>query len=504
MKTHVGTIILAALIILGTTARSSEGQTGPEVPEMASLDSQIESFMNKWSVPGGAVAVSYQGRLVYARGFGYADVENQIPVQPTSTFRIASVSKSVTGIAVAKLIDDGLLSKDAIVFGSSGILTGARYDTLADPRMTDITVGDLLHHVAGLGNLGSGRDPVFADLEVEAAAGFGLPHSPEDKIEYYIKSRFLNSNPGDVYVYSNLGYLILGRVVEAVTGMSYADYCETALFEPLGISTFKMGHSLLENRHPHEVKYYEYPGAPTTTSVYGTGEQVPWSYGGMNVETFDAHGGWTASPIDLVKLLNGADGLATAPDIISAAAVQTMTAALPNSSGYAMGFSVNQFGNWWHVGSIPGGTAEWVRGNGGFNYALLFNYRPQGNQNGAFIGDMDGIFWNARSSFSGWPSHDLFSMFTSIDGVATDDSRLSISVYPNPTVDNVRVALAQTAGRTASIAVFDLLGRVVAEPTEVRDDAVTIDLSHVPAGIYFVRATDGDAVTTQKLTVTHK
>ncbi len=484
-------------------ATHASGQTGPEVPEMTSLDDAVEAFMAKWSVPGGAFAVTYQGRLVYARGFGYADVENQIPVEPTSTFRIASVSKSITGIAVAKLIDDGVLTKADKVFGPGGILTGARYDSLFDARIADITVGDLLHHTSGFATLSSGRDPVFADLEAETAMNFGLPHSPEDKIEYYLKTQTMNRNPGVSYLYSNLGYLVLGRVIEAVTGMSYAAYCDTALFAPLGISTIKIGYSLPENRLPHEVKYYEYAGAATTTSVYGTGEQVPWTYGGMNVETFDAHGGWTASVIDLVKLLGAADGFTTAADILSSSAVATMSTALPYSSGYAMGFAVNGANNWWHTGSIPGASAEWVRASGGYNFALLFNYRPANHLNNQFNGEMDGLFWGALSGFTGWPSHDLYSTFTGVEpsrGAAA--TTLSLSVYPNPARNDVVSLdiLSDTPGNV-TVTVYDLLGRVVSEPERPIGSRHVLEIGDLHAGTYFIRAQSGTAVATQQLFV---
>lgn len=502
---HLCVIPMSVLVLVGfilLTAPAS-AQTGVAVPEMSSLDAGIQAFMNKWNVPGGAVAVSYRGRLVYARGFGYADVVGQIPVEPTNSFRIASVSKSVSGIVAAKLIDEGKIALAEKVFGPSGLLKGPHYDTLADPRMIDITVGDLLYHTAGLGTLSTGHDPVFADLYVESQMGFGLPHSPEDKIEYYLKTQSLRRNPGTGYEYSNLGYLILGRVIEAVTGASYTAYTKTVLFDPLGISTFRMGRSLLADRLPGEVLYYEPAGSGMAISVYGTGEQVPWSYGGMNVETFDSHGGWTASVVDLVRLLDAVDGFSTSPDILSSAAIQLLRTPTAASAGYAMGFAVNAANNWWHMGSIPGASAEWVRASGGFNLALLFNTRSSA-QLDQFNREMDAIFWSARNGFSGWPAHDLYPLYTAIEPESVRPGRFSLEVYPNPSRDEATVQISTALASWVTVSVLDILGRNVmrldSEPA-VGTRLISIDTGSLRPGVYFVRTSDGRVTSTARLVV---
>lgn len=383
-------------------------QTGVEVPELTSIDDAVQAFMGKWSVPGGSVAITYQERLVYARGFGLADVDAELPVDPSHVFRIASVSKSITGIAIAKLIEDGLLEKNDLVFGPSGILSEAPYDVLNDARMERVTVGQLLHHTSGFSRLVSNRDPVFADVFVAGQTGWPLPHDPATKIEYYLKNELLGRDPGTGYEYSNLGYLILGRVIEAVTGLSYEEYCRSVLFEPNDIETIRMGQSLLENTYDNEVRYYGYPGVGTGQSVYGTGEFVPWHYGGINVETFDSHGGWTASASDLLRLLVSVDGFSNKPDILAAATIQTMTTPSTTSGNYAFGFAVNSINNWWHVGSIAGATAEWVRSSNGLNWTLLFNTRPSPSQNDQFIREMDALIWSVLPGITSWPDHDLF------------------------------------------------------------------------------------------------
>jgi len=94
-------------------------QTGEPVPEMVNVDEIFSNFMNDWNVPGGSIAIVRDGRLVYARGFGYADRESDELVQPHHLFRIASISKPITSIAIMKLIDQGLINVDAKVSANS-------------------------------------------------------------------------------------------------------------------------------------------------------------------------------------------------------------------------------------------------------------------------------------------------------------------------------------------------------------------------------------------------
>ena len=87
--------------------------TGEAVPGMASVDAVISALMKKWEIPGGAVAIVKDGRLVYARGFGWADVQARQPAAPDALFRIASVSKPITAAAVLRLVEEGKLALDA-------------------------------------------------------------------------------------------------------------------------------------------------------------------------------------------------------------------------------------------------------------------------------------------------------------------------------------------------------------------------------------------------------
>jgi len=113
--------------------------SGTAVPGMASYDQIISDLMRKYAIPGGAVAVLRDGKLIYARGFGYADVENKTPVQPDALFRIASVSKPITAVAIMKLVEEGKLSLDDRVAPFIAYLTPAA-GAAVDPRWDQITI----------------------------------------------------------------------------------------------------------------------------------------------------------------------------------------------------------------------------------------------------------------------------------------------------------------------------------------------------------------------------
>src|SRR5688500_6396184 len=119
--------------------------SGAAVPGMEQYDQSIRDLMRKYAIPGGAVAVVRDGKLFYARGFGYANVENKTPVQPDALFRIASVSKPITSAAIMKLVEEGKLTLDDRVAPFIAHLTPAEGATV-DPRWEQITIRHLLNH----------------------------------------------------------------------------------------------------------------------------------------------------------------------------------------------------------------------------------------------------------------------------------------------------------------------------------------------------------------------
>ena len=385
--------------------------TGTAVPELASFDRVLTALMGKWGIPGGAIAVVKDGRLVLARGYGYADAEAKDPVAPNALFRIASVSKPITAVAVLQLAEQRRLDLDAKAFALLPGLAPPPGATV-DARLNAITVRQLLSHLAGWDRTRS-YDPMFRATQIAEALGTTAPAGAEAVIRY-MRGQPLDFAPGERYVYSNFGYAVLGRIIEQASGQSYGAYVTESVLRPMGITRMRLGRSLLSDRAPGEVRYYD--GSGLAPSVFPAGGQVPWPYGGFHLEAMDAHGGWIASAVDLAKFITAVDGLATRPDLLRPETVDLMTARPPavwdgSAFHYAAGWLVRpQQGNWWHDGSLPGTSALIVRTGTGLAWAVLFNARSM-VAGSTFEQEVDPAVWQAVAQVATWPGHDLFAQY---------------------------------------------------------------------------------------------
>jgi N-acyl-D-amino-acid deacylase len=303
--------------------------TGKSVPEMASYDQIIPAFMSKYDAHGGAVAVVKDGRLVFARGYGYADTESGAAVQPNSLFRIASLSKQITAVTILKLVEDGRLSLDDKAFSILDLKPPSGMQ-VQDQRIFSITIRELLEH-SGSWDRDKTFDPMFEPFRIAQALGVQSPPTKEQIIQYML-TQPLQFSPGTQYVYSNFGYLVLGRLIEKVTGQPYEDYVRANVLAPMGITDMRIGHTLLSGALQNEVHYYDYPNAPTVQLVFNPNVQVPSPYGGFYLEDMDSHGGWIASAIDIVRFAASVDG-AKPPPYLNSTSIQIMTARPPPPYG---------------------------------------------------------------------------------------------------------------------------------------------------------------------------
>ncbi|MBX6333599.1 MAG: serine hydrolase [Gemmatimonadaceae bacterium] len=387
--------------------------SGARVPGMESYDRIIPALMAKWGIPGGAVAVVKDGRLVFARGYGYADTAAHEVVRPDALFRIASVSKPITSATILSLVQSGALSLDDRPFA---MLTDipALPGAIEDPRLDSITVRQILYHAGGWDRDVSG-DPMFMSWTIAEATGTTPPASTEAIIRY-MRGRPLDFAPGTRYAYSNFGYAVLGRVIEHVTGEPYESYVKTHVLAPMGITRMRIGGSRLADRAEGEVHYYD-PG--TTASVFSGEGTVRWPDGGFYLEAMDAHGGWIASTIDLLRFLTHIDPRTATTPFLSAATVSTMLAHPPAplwmgaDAWYAMGWMVRPPGgdaNWWHDGSLPGTSTLLVRAYNGLAWAALFNARAS-TATSSFSAELDAALWTAAGGVTAWPSGDLFGAY---------------------------------------------------------------------------------------------
>ena len=335
--------------------------------------------MSAHAVPAVSIAATYQGRLVYLKAYGQADVGAAQAATTVSRFRLASVSKPITSVAIMKLLEAGKVHLSDKVFGA-GALLGTTYGTQPyGPHITEITIDELLHHTSG-GWPNDGTDPMFTNPTLTAG----------QLISWTLDHRPLTNTPGTVYAYSNFGYSILGRVIEAVTGQGYEAAVKTLVLTPLGITDMTIGGNTLADRLPDEVRYY------------GQGGEDPYAY---NIHRMDSHGGWIATPRDLAAFLVHVDGFATVPDILAASTIATMTTGSSAEPGYACGWSVNSGPNWWHIGSLPGTVTEIIRGANGWTWVALANTR---SGDSTFVSDLDNLLWTALPHVSDIPPYSLF------------------------------------------------------------------------------------------------
>ena len=262
--------------------------TGQPRPELARLDEWITAYLAEHKIPGASLAIAREGQLVYARGFGLADREAKTPVEPDNLFRIASVSKPITGVAIMKLVQDEKLHLEDKVLdyiqSEPHLEDGGKFDE----RWKQITVVECLSHTGGW-DRDKSYDPMFEAIRMAKSLKIDLPILPEHIIRYQL-GQPLDFDPLTRYAYSNFGYSILGRVIEKVSGQPYEKYVQENIFKPLGIERPRIGGSLASQRAEGEVQYYDVHDA-TGLAVVGPGagkDQVPISYGTWRQETLDA------------------------------------------------------------------------------------------------------------------------------------------------------------------------------------------------------------------------
>jgi N-acyl-D-amino-acid deacylase len=412
----IATLILISLVAACTGPALTPLPTSTQVTtptvdyssSMAIYDRVVTQLMTKWGVPGGSIAVSKDGRLVLTKAYGIADRERNLPVQPESLFRIASVSKTITAVAVLKLVEEGELDLEAKAFKLLDNLKPVSGKTV-DPRIYNVTIRQLLQHSGGWdGN--KSFDPMFYPTKAAIEVGATQPATSETIIRYML-GQPLDFDPGSQYAYSNFGYCVLGRIIEKVSGQSYYDYVMDKILRPAGATSMRLGKSLENERYDGEVHYYDYEGAPMALSVFPNSLIVPWPYGGFDIEAMDSNGGWVATATDLLRFVTALDsGKLIKPDTLTTMVSHPAAPLWQGSSYYyGMGWVVRPSGNtasWSHTGSLPGSHSDVVRTSNGFAWAALFNTRPE--DAGAFSDEIGNALWDAYNGVTSWPPNDLF------------------------------------------------------------------------------------------------
>jgi CubicO group peptidase (beta-lactamase class C family) len=360
--------------------------TGQATPSLSDFDTRMIALMETWHLPGGQLAVAKDGRLVLSRGYGYGDVERKQPVQTDSLFRIGSVSKTLTTVAILKLLESGQIHLNDSAFRILSDLRPPK-GAVVDSRLYEITIQQLLQHEGGW----ESNDLLELPWSRMASAIIGRVDPPEcETIIRYAMSVPLDFTPGTKANYSNFGFCVVGRVIEAVATRvhnrktSYEEYVKKEVLVPAGVNRARLGGTRLSDRAIGEVRYYGQANQPLSPSVYPGEGYVPFAYGGFYLRAGGAAGGWIASAEDLVRFGTAIDGqrgqALLKPEtfrIMTETPVPSSTVAGGTGRSIGLCWTVARRTDgidFWHTGALKDSNAAWlVRTSEGVTLAFTFN-----------------------------------------------------------------------------------------------------------------------------------
>jgi len=190
-------------------------------------------FMERMGTPGLSVAVGVEGKIVWAEGFGYADLENRVPVWPSTKFRIASISKPLTAAALGKLLEEGRLDLDAPV---------QRYVPSFPEKRWPITTRELAGHLAGI-------------RHYRGSESLSRTHYEDvlDALEIFSGDSLLHE-PGTQYLYSSYGWNLISAVIQGIVGEPFLDYMRQEVFDPLAMNETVAEH--VDSLIYHRARFY--------------------------------------------------------------------------------------------------------------------------------------------------------------------------------------------------------------------------------------------------------
>ncbi|BBN01578.1 hypothetical protein MPTK1_2g08550 [Marchantia polymorpha subsp. ruderalis] len=395
-----------------------------EDDEMATFDEIMEGLMKDNGIPGAQLAVAKGGELKLFQGYGIAkrrqprDHGDDHNMTTDHVMRISDLSRLITGVAVLQLVQDGRLELEDKAFMLLGHLEPPSNSKI-DPRLHDITIRHLLQETAGWNVSASGREPsvVPGSLEVSQALGHASPPSAAAIVQF-MKGLALDFDPGSGLEPCNFCFLVLGRVIEVISGLPYESYVKKNIFDAIGATSFRMGETKQEKLAAKEAHYYGQNGQTSSClSVYpGQGYvQCDYGFGDLKVSA-NSYGGWVANAKDLALLALHIDGIRQ-PALLRDDLVREMLhARVPeNRHGLSQGMlwtvrlagdgrvrSLEQSG-----GAIPGSHSLLLRlVDDDATIAYLVNSRPARLDD--FMVSASEILSLLARSIRNWPVDDLF------------------------------------------------------------------------------------------------
>ncbi len=331
----------------------------------ATIDNEVYAIMKEYDIPGIGIATTKKEVATYSAGYGFANMDSSPRVQcrPDMLFRLASMSKAQTALCIMTLVEEGKLSLDDYVFAPGTGILADKYPGEHGNNVDLIKIRHLLTHTSGWKYATTdGVDPIFT------GDGRFYGKSLTERVAYMVKTS-TSVEPGSLpSSYYNLGFCVLGQVIEKVSGVSYEEFLRSVV-EKAGVKDMWVAKTAKADRRANECVYYP-QGAST---AYGNDMTVVGACGAV-----------IASPLELMKLLSAEDYGTVVPDILTKESLDQMYTnyTVPGGkAGYGFGWRIehNTLTNWasYHGGNISGTATIWVRGKNGVNGVLLCNSRSQ-------------------------------------------------------------------------------------------------------------------------------
>lgn len=395
------------LIVIGYCANASFAYAQVQVatPDLSFVDARICQHLTNSNAPsvqqsdctgsnhqwGGSFAIAKDGKIIYEKGFGAADFSGSAIVEPYHMFRNASIHKAITAIGIMRLYQDGELTLNQKVFGATGIINDAYFNEAISPgsAVLDITVDHLLRHSSGWAS--STSYTPFDIYNISKNLGEVNRASLDTLIKYMVAQEPVYT-PGTTYSYNNMNFLILNKVIEKVSGQSYAEYFRDNIFDPLDITEIKPAKTFYGDKYDNEVDYLWASLTESTNQYpsYCTGEDVPSQYG-----FFRHEGTWISSARGLIQLFLAIDKENGGQHILSSSVIDDMFTAIAldnvdttdpyDTKNVARGWgdvslTNGNEGDWAHSGGMAGSQAFFQKTDDGYMLALLQNASPNENE----------------------------------------------------------------------------------------------------------------------------
>jgi CubicO group peptidase (beta-lactamase class C family) len=216
---HARAIFFVLLLLPSAAARAQQAQ-GLAPEKIRQIEQLISSEMSKQSIAGLSVAVVTDNQLRWSAGYGFADVENFVPAKAATSYRLGSISKPITAVALMRLVEQGKLDLDAPV---------QKYCPAFPQKQWPVTARQILGHLAGIRHYKSNEE--FDSTRFYPSIGEGLAMFKDDA---------LLQEPGTKYTYSTFGYSVLGCAVEGASGQTFADFVRENVFKPAGMDRMRV------------------------------------------------------------------------------------------------------------------------------------------------------------------------------------------------------------------------------------------------------------------------